>query len=162
MNVLNVAKTLKGIKINQLDDEFQSRIIEVINPLFPMNININSETTGDELVNIMDTQVPRELRVNIMNAIIFKGDEIRRFFNDVERCQQDMVKNVEYDDNVKGNFLSHTSVFIIILVLIMMGIYVSSENVRGEIPASKSVSVIAYIVKALSNDEETIEHEVGE
>lgn len=107
MNVLNVAKTLKGIKINQLDDEFQSRIIEVINPLFPMNININSETTGDELVNIMDTQVPRELRVNIMNAIIFKGDEIRRFFNDVERCQQDMVKNVEYDDNVKGNFLSH-------------------------------------------------------
>ena len=162
MNVLNVAKTLKDIKLKQLDDEFQSRITEVINPLFPLNININSDTTGDEILTLLDTDVPRELRVNIMNTVIFSDDAIRRFFNDVDRCQRDMVKNVEFDDSVKSKFLSHTALFLIIAVLLMMGGYAITTSTRGDLPPSKSISVISYIVKALSNDTEIIKHEVGE
>ncbi len=162
MNVLNVAKTLKDIKIKQLDDEFQSRITEVINPLFPLSININSETTGDGILTLLDNEVPRELRVSIMNTAIFTGDDIRRFFLEVERCQRDMVKNVEFDDDVKSSFLSHTAFFVILVVAGMMAVYVYSPDARGDIPTSKSISIISYIVKALSNDTEIIKHEVGE
>lgn len=152
MNVLNVAKTLKGIKINQLEDEFQSRVLQVINPLFPINVNINSETNGDELLKMIDDEVPRELRNDIMNAVIFRGDEIRRFFNDVERCQQDMMRNVEFDDTVKGTFLSHSALLVIIIVFMALAAYVWTPNSRGEVPESKSISLISTIVQALAND----------
>ena len=166
LNVLNVARALKEIKIKQLDDEFQQAIIGVINPLFPVNINISSETSGDELIRLLDNDVPRELRMTIIAAIVFDNDDIRRFYTDVERCQRDNVRNVEFDDNVKGNFILNNAFLVIVVVSVMMVIYVKSSVVRGNLPPSNSLPVIALIVKALSTDvtvvEKHIEKDLGE
>ena len=161
MNVLNIANALKEIKIKQLDDELQVKIISVINKAFPLNVNISSETTGSEIIDLLDNDVPRELREGIIQATVFVDDEIRRFFVEIDRVKREMVKNVDYDDTVKSTFISHGAFLIIIIVFAMMGGYTLTTSVRGELPESRVLPVIQYLIHSLSNDQNIIKHETG-
>lgn len=151
MNVQHTATALGEIKISQLDDEFQLTILNIINPLFPADISISSETTGKEIKALIDSKVPREQRVTIMKAVVFSGDTVRRFYNEIEKCQQAAIRDNEYGDSVKSNFIAQSALLEIIVVVILMAIYSNTAEVRGEIPESRVGIVIGHILTGLSD-----------
>lgn len=156
MNVLNISHVLKEIEIGQLEDEFQSKILNVINPLFPEDINIGTNTSGTELIDFVNNAVPRDMRLPILSAVVFSGDDVRRFYNEIERIQRDVAKEVQVDHRLKDSFVSHSAALAILVVIAMMAIYNISEGSRGVVPASKSLSVIEVVVRSIAGGQKLV------
>lgn len=160
MNTLNVASALAGIKISQLDDEWQQKILTKLNDVIPGDVEVPLEATGDEIKRIVTVEVPKADRNAVIECVIFEGDEVRRFFTNVERCQQDTAKNLQYDDGVKGNFVSNAAIMSTLAILLMLGIYELTESSRGNIVESKTLSIVEMVVSSLSKGKAIIDEEV--
>ena len=151
MNILSVTNALKEIKLQDLDDEFQINIMSKLNDVLPEGICITAESSGNDIRKIVDSGLEPAIRSNVMSLdFISKHEAVVRFFNNVEKVQQSKIREVEYDDAIKGNFISTFSFFVIICVGLLMGIYVTTEETRGKVPESKVLNIVNYAVNSLA------------
>lgn len=152
MNILSVTNALKEIKLEELDDEFQILIIQALSPVMPDGIAITASSTGSDIRAIIDKQMDVIARNAILTIDIMEDHKvIVRFYNNVEKVQDAQVRAIEFDDAIKGNFISNLAFFEIIAVLIMLGIYHITEKFRGAIPESKLLASLDIIIKNLSS-----------
>ena len=151
MNILSVTNALKEIKLKELDDEFQIVIVSLLNNCLPDSVSISRDSSGDDIRLIIDSGLDPIVRSQLL-SIEFISDQttVVRFYNNVEKVQQYRVREVEYDDAIKGNFFSTGSFFIIVIVLLLAGIYASTENTRGKIPESRILTVFDHAVQSLA------------
>ena len=151
MNILSATNALKEIKLKELDDEFQIALMNVINKAFPDTIRISCESTGDEIRKLIDTELPADARTELMQSSVFHDrNDIVRFFNNVERLQETHQRLVEFDDAVKGNFITSMAFLVIIVVVGLMTLYVLTENTRGKVPDSRVAHMAINIVDNLT------------
>lgn len=150
MNILSVTNALKEIKLSDLDDEFQTTILSRLNIHMPEGTVITTEVNGNELRSMIDEISDPFTKLKILELNLIDNRDIVRFFNNVEKIQQNKLREVEYDDAIKGNFFSTLSFFCIIFVLILMGIYTLTPHSRGTVPESQVLGVIEYAVRSMS------------
>lgn len=127
--------------------------MNVINKAFPDTIRISCESTGDEIRKLIDTELPADARTELMQSSVFHDrNDIVRFFNNVERLQETHQRLVEFDDAVKGNFITSMAFLVIIVVVGLMTLYVLTENTRGKVPDSRvahmAISIVDNLTKA--------------
>lgn len=150
MNILSVTNALKEIKLKDLDDEFQTTILSRLNIHLPEGIVVTTDVSGNDIRLIFDEIIDPFVKLKILELNIIDNRDIVRFFNNVEKVQQYKIREVEYDDAIKGNFISTFSLFVTICVGILMGIYVTTDNSRGVIPESRVLSMAATVVDSLA------------
>ena len=152
MNILSVTNALKGIKLKELDDEFQIELMRLISPCLPVDISVNADSTGDDIRNILDNSLDVSTRHTILGLSVFPEQAtIVRFYNNVEKIQDAKERELEYDDAIKGNFLANLALFEIIAVLLAAALYSITEQFRGKIPESKILASLDIIISNLSN-----------
>lgn len=153
MNILSVTNALKEIKIIELDDEFQIDLISLITPaLANSGASFTAESSGNDLRKLLDTEVDAMTRTELMQINLFPDhSSVVRFYTNVEKIQNAKEREQEYDDAIKGNFLSSLALFEIIAVFIVLAIYQITEPFRGKIPESKIIAGLDIIIANLSN-----------
>lgn len=151
MNILSATNALKGIKLKELDDEFQIAIMNVVNPAFPDTVRITGDTTGDDIRKLIDNELPASSRMELMKSAIFaENNDIVRFYNNVEKLQEAQQQAVNYDDAIKGNFITNLALLVFILVVGLMAVYIYTEETRGKIPESRVGHIAEKIVDNLT------------
>ncbi len=156
MNILSATNALKGIKLKELDDEFQIAIMNVVNTAFPDSVKVTAEATGDEIRRLIDHELPTVSRLELMRVNIFAENiDIVRFYNHVEKLQEAAQQALQYDDAIKGNFITNIALLVIIVVIALMGLYVYTEDTRGKIPESKVGHIATKIVDNLTKTQLT-------
>lgn len=156
MNILSATNALKGIKLKELDDEFQIAIMNVVNTAFPDSVKVTAEATGDEIRRLIDHELPTVSRLELMRVNIFTvSNDIVRFYNHVEKLQEAAQQALQYDDAIKGNFITNIALLVIIVVIALMGLYVYTEDTRGNIPESKVGHIATKIVDNLTKTQLT-------
>lgn len=151
MNILSATNALKGIKLKELDDEFQIAIMNIVNSAVPDSVTITGEATGDEIRNIIDSELPALSRTELMkNPIFSESSDIVRFYNNVEKLQEAQQQAMLYDDAIKGNFITNIALLVIIIVVGMMGLYAYTEDTRGTVPDSRVAHMAVKIVDNLA------------
>lgn len=157
MNILSVTNALKGIKLKELDDEFQIEIMRSLNQALPDGVNVTAESTGDEIRRIIDVDVPVLERNNLMQVDLMTDHKlIVRFFNNIERIQLANEKDSDYEDSLKGNIFASGAWICVIIVSIAMALYVLSADSRGKVPESRTWNLIQTVASALTVDPTTI------
>ena len=147
MNILSATNALKGIKLKELDDEFQIAIMNAVNTAFPDSVKVTAEATGDDIRRLIDNELPTVSRLELMRVNIFTvSNDIVRFYNHVEKLQEAAQQALQYDDAIKGNFITNIALLVIIVVIALMGLYVYTEDTRGNIPESKVGHIATKIV----------------
>lgn len=147
MNILSATNALKGIKLKELDDEFQIAIMNAVNTAFPDSVKVTAEATGDDIRRLIDNELPTVSRLELMRVNIFTvSNDIVRFYNHVEKLQEAAQQALQYDDAIKGNFITNIALLVIIVVIALMGLYVYTEDTRGKIPESKVGQIAIKIV----------------
>lgn len=150
MNILSATNALKGIKLKELDDEFQIAIMNAVNNAFPDTVRICGDSTGELMRQLIDNELPVVARSELMRSAIFnEPNDIVRFFNNVERIQEAHQQAIVYDDAIKGNFITNLGLLAIIVVVVLVGLYVFTEDTRGKVPDSKVAQIATKIVDAL-------------
>ena len=156
MNILSTTNALKGIKLKELDDEFQIAIMNVVNAAFPDSVIVTAEATGEEIRRLIDQELPATSRLELMRVAIFaENNDIVRFYNNVEKLQEAAQQALQYDDAIKGNFITNIALLVIIVVVALMGLYVYTENTRGKISESKVGHIATKIVDNLTKTQLT-------
>lgn len=156
MNILSATNALKGIKLKELDDEFQIAIMNVVNTAFPDSVKVTAEATGDEIRRLIDHELPTVSRLELMRVSIFAENiDIVRFYNHVEKLQEAAQQALQYDDAIKGNFITNIALLVIIVIIALMGLYVYTEDTRGKIPESKVGHIATKIVDNLTKTQLT-------
>lgn len=163
MNILSATNALKGIKLKELDDEFQIALMLIVNDAFPDSVKVTGEATGDEIRQLIDRELTAVSRAALMRVAIFaESNDIVRFYNNVEKLQESAQQALNYDDAIKGNFITNMALLVIIVVLTLMGIYVYTNDTRGKVSDSKVGHIATKIVDNLTHtpiqttvDEET-------
>ena len=156
MNILSATNALKGIKLKELDDEFQIAIMNVVNNAFPDSVKVTAEATGDEIRRLIDHELPTVSRLELMRVNIFAENiDIVRFYNHVEKLQEAAQQALQYDDAIKGNFITNIALLVIIVIIALMGLYVYTEDTRGKIPESKVGHIATKIVDNLTKTQLT-------
>lgn len=151
MNILSATNALKGIKLKELDDEFQIAIMNVVNAAFPDSVRITGDTTGDDIRKLIDNELPASSRMELMKSAIFaENNDIVRFYNNVEKLQEAQQQAVNYDDAIKGNFITNIALLVFILVIGLMTVYIYTEETRGKIPESRVGHIAEKIVDNLT------------
>ena len=152
MNILSATNALKGIKLKELDDEFQIAIMNVVNAAFPDSVIVTAEATGEEIRRLIDQELPATSRLELMRVAIFaENNDIVRFYNNVEKLQEAAQQAMNYDDAIKGNFISNLAFLVIIVVIALMAIYLYTEDTRGKVPESRVGRIATKIVDNLAN-----------
>lgn len=156
MNILSATNALKGIKLKELDDEFQIAIMNVVNAAFPDSVKVTAEATGDDIRRLIDNELPTVSRLELMRVNIFTvSNDIVRFYNHVEKLQEAAQQTLQYDDAIKGNFITNIALLVIIVVVAMTGLYVYTEDTRGKISESKVGQIATKIVDNLTKTQLT-------
>ena len=156
MNILSTTNALKGIKLKELDDEFQIAIMNVVNAAFPDSVKVTAEATGDEIRRLIDHELPATSRLELMRVNIFtQSNDIVRFYNHVEKLQEAAQQALQYDDAIKGNFITNIALLVIIVVVALTGLYVYTEDTRGKISESKVGHIAIKIVDNLTKTQPT-------
>lgn len=156
MNILSATNALKGIKLKELDDEFQIAIMNVINAAFPDSVKVTADATGDEIRRLIDHELPATSRLELMRVnILAENIDIVRFYNHVEKLQEAAQQALQYDDAIKGNFITNIALLVIIVIISLMGLYVYTEDTRGNIPESKVGHMAIKIVDNLTKTQLT-------
>lgn len=156
MNILSATNALKGIKLKELDDEFQIAIMNVVNTAFPDSVKVTAEATGDEIRRLIDHELPVTSRLELMRVnILAENNDIVRFYNHVEKLQEAAQQTLQYDDAIKGNFITNIALLVIIVIIALMGLYVYTEDTRGNIPESKVGHIATKIVDNLTKTQLT-------
>ncbi len=151
MNILSTTNALKGIKLKELDDEFQIAIMNVVNAAFPDSVKVTAEATGDDIRRLIDNELPATSRLELMRVnILIQSNDIVRFYNHVEKLQEAAQQALQYDDAIKGNFITNIALLSIIVVVALTGLYVYTEDTRGKIPESKVGQIATKIVDNLT------------
>ena len=83
-------------------------------------------------------------------AIFAESNDIVRFYNNVEKLQESAQQALNYDDAIKGNFITNMALLVIIVVLTLMGIYVYTNDTRGKVSDSKVGHIATKIVDNLT------------
>lgn len=152
MNILSATNALKGIKLKELDDEFQIALMLLVNDAFPDSVKVTGEATGDEIRRLIDQELTATSRAALMRVAIFAdSNDIVRFYNNVEKLQEAAQQALIYDDAIKGNFITNIAFLVIILVVSLMGVYVFTNDTRGQIPDSKVGHIATKIVDNLTH-----------
>ena len=156
MNILSATNALKGTKLKELDDEFQIAIMNVVNAAFPDSVKVTAEATGDDIRRLIDNELPATARLELMRVNIFTvSNDIVRFYNRVEKLQEAAQQALQYDDAIKGNFITNIALLVIIVIIALMGLYVYTEDTRGNIPESKVGHIATKIVDNLTKTQLT-------
>ena len=156
MNILSATNALKGIKLKELDDEFQIAIMNAVNTAFPDSVKVTAEATGDDIRRLIDNELPTVSRLELMRVSIFAENiDIVRFYNHVEKLQEAAQQALQYDDAIKGNFITNIALLVIIVIIALMGLYVYTEDTRGNIPESKVGHIATKIVDNLTKTQLT-------
>ena len=156
MNILSATNALKGIKLKELDDEFQIAIMNVVNTAFPDSVKVTAEATGDDIRRLIDNELPTVSRLELMRVNIFTVcNDIVRFYNHVEKLQEVAQQTLQYDDAIKGNFITNIALLSIIVVVALTGLYVYTEDTRGKISESKVGHIAIKIVDNLTKTQPT-------
>ena len=156
MNILSATNALKGIKLKELDDEFQIAIMNVVNTAFPDSVKVTAEATGDDIRRLIDNELPTVSRLELMRVNIFTvSNDIVRFYNHVEKLQEADQQALQYDDAIKGNFITNIALLVIIVVVALTGLYVYTEDTRGKISESKVGHIATKIVDNLTKTQPT-------
>lgn len=156
MNILSATNALKGIKLKELDDEFQIAIMNVVNAAFPDSVKVTAEATGDDIRRLIDNELPTVSRLELMRVNIFTvSNDIVRFYNHVEKLQEAAQQTLQYDDAIKGNFITNIALLVIIVVVSLTGLYVYTEDTRGKISESKVGQIAIKIVDNLTKTQLT-------
>ena len=152
MNILSATNALKGIKLKELDDEFQIALMLIVNDAFPDSVKVTGEATGDEIRRLIDQELTATSRATLMRVAIFaESNDIVRFYNNVEKLQEAAQQALNYDDAIKGNFITNLAFLAIIVVATLMGIYVYTNDTRGKVPDSKVGHIATKIVDNLTH-----------
>ena len=156
MNILSATNALKGIKLKELDDEFQIAIMNAVNTAFPDSVKVTAEATGDDIRRLIDNELPTVSRLELMRVNIFTVcNDIVRFYNHVEKLQEVAQQTLQYDDAIKGNFITNIALLSIIVVVALTGLYVYTEDTRGKISESKVGHIAIKIVDNLTKTQPT-------
>ena len=156
MNILSATNALKGIKLKELDDEFQIAIMNAVNTAFPDSVKVTAEATGDDIRRLIDNELPTVSRLELMRVNIFTvSNDIVRFYNHVEKLQEAAQQALQYDDAIKGNFITNIALLVIIVVVSLTGLYVYTEDTRGKISESKVGHIAIKIVDNLTKTQPT-------
>ena len=150
MNILSATNALKGIKLKELDDEFQIALMLIVNDAFPDSVKVTGEATGDEIRQLIDRELTAVSRAALMRVDILESNDIVRFYNNVEKLQESAQQALNYDDAIKGNFITNMALLVIIVVLTLMGIYVYTNDTRGKVSDSKVGHIATKIVDNLT------------
>ena len=150
MNILSATNALKGIKLKELDDEFQIALMLIVNDAFPDSVKVTGEATGDEIRQLIDRELTAVSRAALMRVAILESNDIVRFYNNVEKLQESAQQALNYDDAIKGNFITNMALLVIIVVLTLMGIYVYTNDTRGKVSDSKVGHIATKIVDNLT------------
>ena len=151
MNILSATNALKEIKLNELDDEFQIAIMNVVNMAFPDSVHIGGSSTGADIRKVIDNELPVQARVELMQAAVFEErNDIIRFFNNIEKVQEIHTQKVNYDDAIKGSFITAMAILVILIVGFLMSLYVLTEDTRGEVVDSRVASIVTKVVDNLA------------
>lgn len=150
MNILSATNALKGIKLKELDDEFQIALMLIVNDAFPDSVKVTGEATGDEIRQLIDRELTTVSRAALMRVDILESNDIVRFYNNVEKLQESAQQALNYDDAIKGNFITNMALLVIIVVLTLMGIYVYTNDTRGKVSDSKVGHIATKIVDNLT------------
>lgn len=150
MNILSATNALKGIKLKELDDEFQIALMLIVNDAFPDSVKVTGEATGDEIRQLIDCELTAVSRAALMRVDILESNDIVRFYNNVEKLQESAQQALNYDDAIKGNFITNMALLVIIVVLTLMGIYVYTNDTRGKVSDSKVGHIATKIVDNLT------------
>ena len=150
MNILSATNALKGIKLKELDDEFQIALMLIVNDAFPDSVKVTGEATGDEIRQLIDCELTAVSRAALMRVAILESNDIVRFYNNVEKLQESAQQALNYDDAIKGNFITNMALLVIIVVLTLMGIYVYTNDTRGKVSDSKVGHIATKIVDNLT------------
>ena len=151
MNILSATNALKGIKLKELDDEFQIALMLIVNDAFPDSVKVTGEATGDEIRQLIDRELTAVSRAALMRVAILESNDIVRFYNNVEKLQESAQQALNYDDAIKGNFITNMALLVIIVVLTLMGIYVYTNDTRGKVSDSKVGHIATKIVDNLTH-----------
>ena len=151
MNILPLAKTLKNVKLSDLDYQLETIVLTKFNSAVPEDCAINGETTGIELRNIVDTKLNPETRAVVLQIDFFTSVEIVSFMTVVESVQNDNKQTQEYSDGIKSTVVSVSTIALCFVVAFFLMTYHLTKSSRGRTPESKVMYVIENVSKSLSN-----------
>lgn len=144
MNIIALYKTLKDIKLDELDDDVYLYILKTANASLPLENHINSEMDGVAL-NEHYQKLPPDVKMKFLDVDLING-HAGDLVESIRRVEEDRRTKQTIEDSSKGTVIASIGVTGTVITLIGIFVYVITGSLRGTVPDSMVLSFLNDLI----------------
>lgn len=149
MNIIALCKSLRDIKLDELDDDVYLYILKTVNAELPPESHIRSDMDGVAL-NEHYQNLPPQLKMSLLDIDVING-HAGDFIESVQRVSADRITKQVLEDSSKGAVMTGVGITGTVLTLIAVLLYIITTNLRGEVPDSMVLNFLKDLITVFVN-----------
>lgn len=149
MNIIALCKSLRDIKLDELDDDVYLYILKTVNAELPPESHIRSDMDGVALNEHYQNLLP-QLKMSLLDIDVING-YAGDFIESVQRVNADRITKQVLEDSSKGTVMTGVGITGTVLTLIAVLLYLITTNLRGEVPDSMVLNFLKDLITVVVN-----------